>query len=139
MDTIEKTERRPVSNLVNGERRIVRQGDVMLEPIDKLPDGLEPAPRDRHGHILLAEGERSGHRHTIRDTSALSLRMAGSEDVDYIVVGGSGAMFAHEYLSGQMADHQPVDLAPGPYRVTHPIKGGTQREYSPQAIVRAQD
>jgi hypothetical protein len=129
----------PVSNLVDGRRTSVRQGDVMLVPVDALPEGLVDAPRDSHGHILLAVGEHSGHRHTIRDRSVASLRMAGSEDTDYVLVGGSGAVFAHEYLSGEIADHQPVMLAPGPYRVAHPSKGATQREYSPRGIVRAQD
>ena len=128
-----------ITNLTNGKRAPVRQGDVLLVPVDTLPEGLETAPRDRHGHILLAEGERSGHRHAIRDKSVMSFKRAGSEDIDYVEVGGSGAIFAHEYLSGQKADHDAVMLQPGAYRVVHPIKGGTQREYSPSAIVRAQD
>ena len=119
--------------------RIARQGDVLLERIDALPAGLKEAPRDKHGHIVLALGESSGHRHAIRDANVTSFlvetaeRSALSADVDYILVGGSGATLNHEYVSGVKADHEPVSLAPGAYRVVG------QRVYAPSAIVRAVD
>ncbi len=118
-----------------------RQGDVVLVRIDKLPEGLIASERDKHGRIVLAHGERSGHGHAIRDKSVCSFRLATTgEDpsgvsggVDYIEVGGSGATLAHEYTSGQKAEHDAIDLPPGVYKVA------LQREYTPLAIVRAQD
>ena len=126
MTTIEKT---------------ARQGDVMLVRIDKVPDGLIETQRDQHGRIVLAHGEKSGHGHAIREPNVTSLRMAGTEPdptgvsggVDYILVGGSGATLNHEYASGQMAEHLPITLPPGAYKVV------LQREYSPEAIKRVID
>lgn len=114
--------------------KTARQGDVLIERVDKLPIGLTQAPRDHVGRIMLAFGETSGHGHAIRDAHVTGLRMAGSEDVDYIEVGGSGpATLNHEYESGQLAEHMPITLPPGTYKVTR------QREYSPKGIVRVQD
>lgn len=125
--------------IIGKDAKAARQGDVYIERIDALPAGLVKAKRDVHGHIVLALGEHSGHRHAIRDENVTSFlvqtaeRDALSADVDYILVGGSGATLNHEYVSGTKADHEPVLLAPGAYRVTG------QRTYSPQAIVRAID
>lgn len=118
---------------------IARQGDVLLVRVDKLPPKVKEAKRDEHGHIVLALGETSGHRHAIRDENVTSFlletaeRDALSADVDYILVGGSGATLNHEYVSGRKADHEPVFLSPGTYRVIG------QRQYSPEEIVRATD
>lgn len=118
---------------------IARQGDVLLVRVAALPDNVREARRDAHGHIVLALGEHSGHRHAIRDENVTSFvfqtaeRDALSADVDFILVGGSGATLNHEYVSGVKADHEPVLLSPGTYRVVG------QRTYSPTAIVRAID
>lgn len=127
---------------MNVIEKTARQGDVMLVRIDKLPEGLIPTERDKLGRIVLAHGEKSDHGHAIRDPHVTSLRMASTgEDptgvsggVDYIEVGGAGpATLNHEYESGQMAEHHPISLPPGLYKVA------LQREYTPEAIVRAQD
>ena len=111
-----------------------RQGDVALVRVTSLPQGLEPTKRDSLDRIVLAYGERSGHAHAIRDQHVTAFRMAGSEDVAYIEVGGSGhAILSHEYESGALAEHHPLTLEPGVYRVA------LQREYSPEAIKRVVD
>lgn len=107
-----------------------RQGDVLVERIDKLPDGLVKAKRDNLGRVVLARGEAHDHTHALRNRLVCGFRMAGSEDVDYIEVGGSGATLTHEYSSGAQADHDPVALAPGTYRVVR------QREYVAPQIER---
>lgn len=111
-----------------------RQGDVALVRVDSLPKGLEPTKRDHIGRIVLAYGEASGHSHAIRDSHVTGFRMAGSEEVDYIEVGGSGAAtLNHEYESGKQAEHHALDLPPGAYKVVR------QQEYSPEAIRRVVD
>lgn len=45
---------------------IIRQGDVLITQIDKLPAGLKPVPLDK-GRIVLAYGETTGHAHAIAD------------------------------------------------------------------------
>lgn len=122
--------------------KTARQGDVMLVRVEALPADLIPTKRDNHDRIVLAHGEKSGHGHAIRDPHVCGFRLATTGDdptgvsggVDYIEVGGSGpATLNHEYVSGQMAEHHPVALSPGVYRVA------LQREYSPEAIIRAAD
>lgn len=117
-----------------------RQGDVLVQRVDNLPNGLKEAPRDAHGHIVLAFGERSGHRHAIREAEATSFRFETAErdaalsaEVDYILVGGSGAVLNHEYVTGQMAEHEPLSLPPGVYKIVG------QRTYTPAKIERAID
>lgn len=43
---------------------MLRQGDILLLPVKKLPDGLTEVPRE-DGRIILAEGEATGHLHAI--------------------------------------------------------------------------
>lgn len=122
-------------------KNAARQGDVMLVRVNKLPEGLIETRRDNIGRIVLAHGEKSGHGHAIRDKGVCSFRLATTGDdptgvsggVDYIEVGGSSATLNHEYASGKMAEHEPITLPPGIYKVA------LQRVYTPQAIVRAQD
>jgi len=119
---------------MNTIKTVARQGDVMLVRIDELPANLKPAKRDKIGRVVLAYGEHSGHAHTIRDPHVMSLSMAGSDEVDFIEVGGSGpATLNHEYESGKLAEHLPITLPPGAYKVVRQV------EYSPQAIVRVVD
>ena len=119
--------------------QIARQGDVLIERVEELPSGLKEAARDEHGHIVLAHGEHSGHRHAIREEHVTAFRFESAErdalaaEYDYILVGGSGATLRHEYVTGVMAEHEPVALAPGVYRIVG------QRTYTPAAIVRAVD
>jgi hypothetical protein len=118
---------------VNTIDKTARQGDVLLVRIDALPANLAEAKRDIIGRIVLAYGESSGHAHAIRDKGVCGLRMAGSEEVDYLEVGGSGAVVNHEYESGQMAEHHPISLPAGFYKVVRQV------EYSPEAIKRVVD
>ena len=127
--------------IIGKDTNIARQGDVMLEKVDGLPEGLTEKSRDEHGHIVLAFGESSGHRHAIRDQEVQSFVMDSAEreanglsaECDYILVGGSGAVLNHEYVTGEKADHEPVSLAPGAYKVVG------QREYQPDQVRRAVD
>lgn len=124
---------------MNTINEVARQGDVLLKRIDKLPPNLKETARDEHGHIVLAFGEHSGHRHAIRDKEVTSFRFETAErdalsaEVDFIQVGGSGATLNHEYVTGVKADHEPITLPPGLYQVVG------QREYSPDEIRRAVD
>lgn len=114
----------------------------MVVKVDALPKGLIPTKRDKIGRIVLAHGEKSGHGHALRDPHVCGFRLASTGDdptgvsggVDYIEVGGSGeATLSHEYASGELADHLPLTLPPGLYKIE------LQREYHPAGIVRAAD
>lgn len=114
--------------------RPARQGDVALVKIAALPKGLTETKRDEHDRIVLAYGEKSGHAHAIRDKGVCGFSLAGSEEVDYVLVGGSGpATLNHEYVTGGLAEHHPITMDPGAYQVVRQV------EYTPEAIVRAVD
>jgi len=49
----------------------VRQGDVLLHPIERLPEGAVRVKVS--GRIVLAEGEATGHAHVIEQTDDVEL------------------------------------------------------------------
>lgn len=105
-------------------RLMKRQGDVLLVPVEEVPAGAAEAGRDEASRIVLAVGEKSGHAHAIRNPEVTAFKMETAESdasnralVDFILVGGSGAKLAHEYIDMRKADHDPIELEPGAYRV----------------------
>jgi len=116
--------------IIGKDASAARQGDIYLERVGALPAGLAIAGRDDLDRVVLARGERRDHAHAIRDPLVCGFRAAGSVDVDFIEVGGSGATLNHERSSGEKADHDPISLAPGVYRIVR------QREYVAPMIER---
>jgi hypothetical protein len=108
-------------------RGIVRQGDVLLVPVENLParrlERVVKGPR-----IVLAEGEATGHAHVVlgrarlvHSTSAPSWRGVGHT---HLVV-EEPASLVHD-------EHDAIGLLPGVYHVRR------QREYVPPAPARPQ-
>jgi hypothetical protein len=52
------------TNRTKPMKKQFRQGDVLLERIDKLPKNLKPVSHEK-GFVVLAHGEVTGHAHTI--------------------------------------------------------------------------
>jgi hypothetical protein len=82
------------------------QGDVFLEPIKEMPAGVVRASADRRG-VVLAEGEATGHAHTIDSPDAVlyedrnrGLYLAVSNEVSVV----------HQ-------EHLPVRVPTGTYKV----------------------
>jgi hypothetical protein len=94
-----------------------RQGDVFIEKVDSIPDGVDEVPREE-GSVVLAHGEATGHRHQISDTGAT------------LFVGKDKAANQDRFLrvlrpvSLRHEEHAKIDLTPGLYRVRR------QREWS---------
>lgn len=97
-----------------------RQGDVFIEEVESIPDGTTHAQKG--GVIVLAEGEATGHAHTIRSKSAS-------------VFTRSAEMFLSLPRGGRVShqEHAPITLPAGKYRVVR------QREYSPEEIRNVAD
>jgi len=95
---------------------MVRQGDVLLVPVDAIPDGATPVARDR-GRVVLAYGEVTGHAHAIKAPGATLL----ADEVDRYLRLRSQAVLDHE-------EHAAIGLAAGAYRVV------IQREYEPAPV-----
>jgi hypothetical protein len=101
-------------------RGIVRQGDVLLVPVERVPRyRREQEPGSER---VLAEGEATGHAHTVRGR-ARTVRAAGhymalSSADRYLVVEDETAVIVHP-------EHEPITVSRGVYRVVR------QREYAP--------
>lgn len=105
------------------KRLPVRQGDVLLLPVEEIPSGVKLVSRVA-GRVILAEGEVTGHHHAISDAEVNLL--IGDLERRYLEVGPSGATLRHE-------EHAAIDVAPGRYEVL------IQVEYTPAALIRVTD
>jgi hypothetical protein len=88
-----------------------RQGDVILIP--GVPTSLEASQKLEH--LVLAEGEVTGHAHRI---SAGEAELYEKEGTLYLRVLSDTALITHE-------EHQPISLPKGEWTVR------IQREYEP--------
>ena len=89
-------------------RRVIIQGDVMLWPVDSIPDGAEQAPGDRH---VLAYGERTGHAHVLHGAALWT-----ADGERYVqAVADAEAVLRHE-------DHGPDVPDALPYRVIQQVE-----------------
>ena len=107
------------------EKQMFRQGDVLIERVDALPD-LALSEVKTEGRVVLAYGEVTGHAHAIYpEAGALPAKLwdAGAERFLQVI---SETTIQHE-------EHGAIPLAPGVYRVSK-FGAGTQREYSPEEI-----
>lgn len=122
-------------------RRPYRQGDVLLVPIDQIPNDCKLAD----GPVVLALGEEHGHSHRFADDSkVLGFYKEGAED--HTMAGGSalvgGATRIHSievpvggadllHVGDEVSPHNPIPVEPGAYEVHR------QREFVADGIERA--
>jgi hypothetical protein len=93
---------------------LYRHGDVLVSAIDAIPADAVKRP-----HLVLAEGEMTGHAHRIVEACAAQLFQRGPDM--FLRVLASTATLVHE-------EHGPITLRRGDYRVWR------QREYAPREI-----
>lgn len=107
--------------------RLYAQGDVLIEEVvDRSPSGtpIEPAA---DGAIVLAEGEVTGHRHTMRDSVTFFRDDALARDIP------TELYIGHVKVEAPMSrvehqEHAPINLPRGTYRVRR------QRELQPKDV-----
>jgi hypothetical protein len=87
-----------------------RQGDILIDRCTEVPKHAS-----RLKHLILASGDATGHRHTIRDRKAATLYGLGGEL--YLDVSAEKTDIVHP-------EHDDVTLPRGVYRIWK------QREYS---------
>jgi hypothetical protein len=97
----------------------IRQGDVYLVKTDVKPKGKKVAPKG--GRLILAEGEATGHNHTV-DAAVCDL-FGGDKPV----------LVVREPTTLNHQEHGAIEIEPGVYWVVR------QRAYTPKAIVRVLD
>ena len=94
-----------------------RQGDVLLIGVASIPESATKiAPKN--GRLILAEGEATGHSHSI-DASKAAL---------YIDKSGQTFLLAQDGCTLLHQEHDPIDIESGSYSVIR------QREYTPDEI-----
>ena len=84
---------------------LYQQGDVLIEGVTVLLDGLKRVKRTKRG-LVLAEGEATGHAHVIADDG---VELYERDGVLYLSV-KNGATVTHE-------EHKPVTLPAGDFIV----------------------
>ncbi len=91
------------------KRKVIRQGDVMLVPIAKLPEGLHPAPAE-NDRLVIAHGEVTGHHHSFAMSDRVAMfREDGS--------GGGLFLFAQGPVMLEHQEHDTIPVAEGAWEV----------------------
>lgn len=102
-------------------REYYRQGDVILEIVDKIPDGPRRYIPPENGRIVLAHGEATGHSHAVLVPDGEAELVELIDTIERYLVVHREVPFVHE-------EHAQFDLEPRIYEVR------IQREYMPDAI-----
>ena len=104
---------------------LIRQGDVLLVPVEELPLGATRI-RASKGTLVLAQGETSGHAHVIANRRARLFRkvarprFAPPLERRYLsVIGSEPVALTHQ-------EHDSLPVPPGVYELRR------QREYAPE-------
>lgn len=111
-------------NTPKRKRVIYRQGDVLVMRVAAMPMSLVAInPKADPRGLVLAEGEATGHAHTIAWDD---IATAGTDGASLYFKTDRPAALTHQ-------QHDRILLQPGTYRVFH------QREYRRAEVVRVQD
>jgi hypothetical protein len=108
------------------------QGDLLIEKVADIEPSGSVLAADAHGAWVLAEGERTGHRHAIYDRvtmfrdDALAREIPTGLYIGHVKVEGGSAIIHHQ-------EHAPINLAEGTYRIRR------QRELEPRDAVLVAD
>jgi hypothetical protein len=98
---------------------LYRHGDVLVKQVSHIPDGAV-----KRNHLVLAEGEMTGHAHRVAEADSAELYQRGVEL--YLHVLATNATLIHQ-------EHGPISLGRGKYRIWR------QREYAPREIRTVRD
>ena len=80
------------------------QGDVVLRRVGRIPEGKELS------HLVIAEGELTGHKHVVVGDAVL---FEGDDGNLFVSVRRDGARLTHP-------EHPPLTLQPANYKVITP-------------------
>ena len=100
-------------------KKLIQQGDVLVFAVSEIPsDAKKVLVKDSRG-IVLAEGEATGHAHTI-DRLDLCEMFQDSANNLWLSVTGEGVVVHHQ-------EHKAVEIPKGKYKI------GIVREVDPFA------
>lgn len=108
------------------KRLPLRQGDVLLIPVEHIPDKATTIkPED--GRLILALGEATGHHHSIAIIDREAELLTVADEVDrYLRVRSHSVLLAHQ-------EHGAIAIPRGKYVVRQQV------EYTPAEIRRVAD
>lgn len=95
--------------------KLFRQGDILIREISELPRKLKRAKNTER--YVLAEGEVTGHHHSVAAVSGLDVFRQGSESL-FLSVSEQPVELTHQ-------EHGTIEIPVGNYEVVR------QREYNP--------
>ncbi len=103
------------------KQSIIRQGDVLIIPVDAIPAGVSKVEAEG-GRLILARGEATGHHHSL----ALSNRVTLFRDD---TSGGRLYVQADTPVSLEHQEHTALTIAPGRYevRIQRTVQSGLVR------------
>lgn len=84
----------------------IQQGDVIIEPINRLPEGLKKVEAKPRGYVL-AEGEHTGHAHVIDRVADIEFY---EKDGKFFIVNKEKVDVTHE-------EHNKVTIPTGIWEV----------------------
>lgn len=82
-----------------------QQGDVLIERVESVPHEATPVQPGQRGHVL-AEGEATGHAHTVPAAHATMTRLGAK----LFLTVTAPTVITHE-------EHKPVSLEPGIWEI----------------------
>jgi hypothetical protein len=100
--------------------KLYRQGDVLLA--EATIDVGEATRKESGDRVILAEGEVTGHSHSMPAASVTAYSFGGRD----VIVVAEQALLTHP-------EHDAIEVAPGQYWVVR------QREYAPGELRRVSD
>lgn len=93
------------------DRTILRQGDVLLLPVDTAPAcGAVASPEN--GRVVLAHGEATGHHHSFAFSDRVALFREDGAGGGLFLTVSPGPAVALEHQ-----EHSALQVQPGAYRV----------------------
>lgn len=104
---------------------VLRQGDVLLVPVTEIPE-IARKTNHKRGRLILAEGEATGHYHSIACSLDVDLFEMPSQRELFLLVKEGNALLEHQ-------EHAKISVPQGKYRVI------IQREFDPSGDRKVTD
>jgi predicted phosphodiesterase len=106
---------------VDAARVMVRQGDILLQPVNTIPKGAVEVPTEQ-GAAVLAYGESHGHRHQFAKGAKLFAR--GSTRFIEVSAKGGALLTVTDDKGRALLEvrHEEIRVAPGAYEVVQQLE-----------------
>ena len=107
-----------------------RQGDVFIQRVETLPEGLIEA-QESNKRIVLQYGEVTGHAHAIHNTQGVTALLEPGQTTTLVKgmeAGRRGFIQVKEKSNLTHEEHSAIVLEPGNYEIVR------QRQYFPQEL-----